>query len=113
MPVCLVGDAAYPLQPWLMKPYTGHLNLSRQAFNARLTRAHIVVEGAFRCLKARFRCLLTRLNLSEHNIPPMVAACCVLHNLSERKGEAFLPAWTAEAERMAGQYAQARTATIR
>uniref|UniRef100_K7FC41 DDE Tnp4 domain-containing protein n=1 Tax=Pelodiscus sinensis TaxID=13735 RepID=K7FC41_PELSI len=51
--VCLVEDAAYPLQPWLMKLYTGHLNPSRQAFNARLTRAHIVVEGAFSQLKAR------------------------------------------------------------
>ncbi|XP_075768548.1 uncharacterized protein LOC142821449 [Pelodiscus sinensis] len=47
MPMCLVGDAAYPLQPWLMKPYMGHLNPSRQAFNARLTKARIVVEWAF------------------------------------------------------------------
>ncbi|XP_075759624.1 uncharacterized protein LOC112545077 isoform X1 [Pelodiscus sinensis] len=47
MPVCLVGDAAYPLQPWLKKPYMGHLNPSRQTFNARLTRARIVIEGAF------------------------------------------------------------------
>uniref|UniRef100_K7FNQ2 DDE Tnp4 domain-containing protein n=2 Tax=Pelodiscus sinensis TaxID=13735 RepID=K7FNQ2_PELSI len=23
MPVCIVADAAYPLMPWLMKPYTG------------------------------------------------------------------------------------------
>uniref|UniRef100_K7FA89 DDE Tnp4 domain-containing protein n=1 Tax=Pelodiscus sinensis TaxID=13735 RepID=K7FA89_PELSI len=47
MPICLVGDAAYPLQPWHMKPYTGHLNPSPQAFNARLTRARIIIEGAF------------------------------------------------------------------
>ncbi|XP_075769752.1 butyrophilin subfamily 3 member A3-like isoform X2 [Pelodiscus sinensis] len=110
MPMCLVGDASYPLQPWLMKPYTGHLNPSRQTFNARLTWARIVVEGAFGRLKARFRCLLTRLDLAEHNIPPVVAACCVLHNLCERKGEAFLPA---EADRMAGHYGQPCTAAIR
>uniref|UniRef100_K7F5Z7 DDE Tnp4 domain-containing protein n=1 Tax=Pelodiscus sinensis TaxID=13735 RepID=K7F5Z7_PELSI len=83
MPVCLVGDAASTLQPWLMKPYMGHLNPSQQAFNARLTQARIVVEGAFRRLKARFRCRLTCLDLAEHNIPPVVAACCVLCNLCE------------------------------
>ncbi|XP_075756726.1 protein mono-ADP-ribosyltransferase PARP11 isoform X2 [Pelodiscus sinensis] len=102
MPICLVGDTAYPLQPCLMKPYMGHLNPSRQAFNAKLTRG----------LKARLRCLLTRLDLAEHNIPPAVAVCCMLHNVFDRKGEAFLPAWMAEADWMAGQYMQPCTAAV-
>uniref|UniRef100_K7EZB7 DDE Tnp4 domain-containing protein n=1 Tax=Pelodiscus sinensis TaxID=13735 RepID=K7EZB7_PELSI len=53
MPVCLVGDMAYLLQPWLMKPYTGHLNPSWQALNARLSRVRIVVEVSFSWLKGR------------------------------------------------------------
>ncbi|XP_075763357.1 uncharacterized protein LOC102460357 isoform X3 [Pelodiscus sinensis] len=52
MPVCLVEDAAYPLQPWFMKPYTGHLNPSRQAFNAKLTRARIMIEGGLRATES-------------------------------------------------------------
>uniref|UniRef100_K7F3F0 DDE Tnp4 domain-containing protein n=1 Tax=Pelodiscus sinensis TaxID=13735 RepID=K7F3F0_PELSI len=34
MPLCLMGDAAYPLMLWLMKPYTGHLDPTRDQFNA-------------------------------------------------------------------------------
>ena len=96
MPVCIVADAAYPLMPWLMKPYTGHLTPSKEVFNAHLTRARLQVECAFGRLKGRFRCLLTRLDMGEHNIPEVVAACCILHNLVESKGEAFLPGWGTE-----------------
>nr|XP_006118056.2 uncharacterized protein LOC102446578 [Pelodiscus sinensis] len=50
--------------------------------------------AAFGWLKARFHCLLTSLNMGEQNIE-VVAACCVLHNIMEQKGEAFLPGWMA------------------
>uniref|UniRef100_K7GDH3 DDE Tnp4 domain-containing protein n=1 Tax=Pelodiscus sinensis TaxID=13735 RepID=K7GDH3_PELSI len=93
MPTCIVANAAYPLMPWLMKPLTGHLDASRELFNSHLNRARFQMECAFGRLKGRFRCLLTWLDMAEHNIPHVVAACCVLHNLVERKGEAFLPAW--------------------
>ncbi|XP_075780998.1 uncharacterized protein LOC142827982 [Pelodiscus sinensis] len=113
MPVCIVANAAYPLMPWLMKPYTGHLTPSKEVFNAHLTRARLQVECAFGRLKGRFRCLLTCLDMGEHNIPEVVAACCILHNLVESKGEAFLPGWGPMTEVEGRRFAQPRTAAVR
>ncbi|XP_075785297.1 uncharacterized protein LOC142829500 [Pelodiscus sinensis] len=63
MPLCIMGDAAYPFMPMLMEPSTGHLEPSRDQFNARLNWARIEVECAFSRLKAHFRCLLTHLDV--------------------------------------------------
>ncbi|XP_074840796.1 glucocorticoid-induced transcript 1 protein isoform X4 [Carettochelys insculpta] len=99
MPFCVIADAAYPLRPWLMHPYTGHLSASQERFNERLNRARQVVERSFGRLKGRWRCLLTRLDAGPNNIPQIVGACCALHNLVESKGETFLQGWAAEAGR--------------
>ncbi|CAM4462684.1 unnamed protein product [Lepidochelys olivacea] len=85
MPICILGDPAYPLMPWLMKPYTSSLDSSQELFNYRLSKCRMVVECAFGRLKARWRSLLTRLDLSETNIPTVITACCVLHNICERR----------------------------
>ncbi|KAH1170850.1 hypothetical protein KIL84_006468 [Mauremys mutica] len=87
MPIVILGDPAYPLMPWLMKPYTGALNSDKELFNYRLSKCRMVVECAFGRLKGRWRSLLTRSDLSETNIPIVIAACCVLHNLCESKGD--------------------------
>ena len=62
VPVCIVGDSAYPIQTWLMKPFSNNTSLdSRQkCFNYSLSRARIVVENAFGRLKARWRRLLKK-----------------------------------------------------
>ena len=49
VPCFLVGDPAYPLRPWLMKPFinTGCLTPQQQCFNNRLSKSRVVVEHAF------------------------------------------------------------------
>ena len=60
MPVFVIGDSAYPMLPWLMKPYSQHIvdSTERTTYNYRICRGWIVVEIAFGRLKSRLRRLL-------------------------------------------------------
>ena len=80
---------------WLMKPFAHNTQLtsSEKIFNYKLSRARIVVENAFGRLKARWRRLLKRNDMSLSNIPTVVAACCILHNVCEVHGERFNDQW--------------------
>ena len=79
-------------------PHNGQLSSQQRHFNYRLSRARIVVENAFGRLKARWRRLLIRLDMSMEKIPIVIAACCVLHNLCEIHGEIFLESWITKSD---------------
>ena len=99
VPVVILGDAAYPLMSWLLKPFPhGALNRQQQRFNYRLSRARMVTENAFGRLKGRWRCLLKKLEVYINNAPVVVAACCILHNICEIHGDEFDHRWLEEAQ---------------
>ena len=91
----LIGDSAYPINAWLMKPFCNNPSLTPQQkrYNYRLSRARTVVENAFGRLKGRWRRLMKRNDMHTKHIPVVISACCILHNLCEVHGESFNDAW--------------------
>lgn len=77
----VVGDDAFPLTSYMMKPYP-HRNLVKQkrVFNYRLSRARRVVENAFGILAHRWRIFLTTIKLSPDKVTDIIFAACCLHN---------------------------------
>ncbi|XP_062972923.1 uncharacterized protein LOC134392483 [Elgaria multicarinata webbii] len=72
VPPFIVADGAYPLRKWLMKPYGGNLEPPQAHFNYCLSHARNVVERAFGRLKSRWRCLSSRLEVAEENVPSVI-----------------------------------------
>ncbi|XP_065515066.1 uncharacterized protein LOC136003381 [Lathamus discolor] len=91
----LLGDATYPLQDWILKPYQEDETLTQRQlqFNYRLKRAHSVIENAFLRLKARWQILLKCDDCSLELLPTLVLACCILHNVCEAHDNPFNQEW--------------------
>ncbi|CAL4965747.1 unnamed protein product [Urochloa decumbens] len=85
----VVGGAGYPLMDWLLVPYT-HQNMTwaQHVFNERVDGVRGVARDAFRRLKARWGCLQKRTEVKLQDLPVVLGACCVLHNICERAGDA-------------------------
>lgn len=83
IPYVIVGDEAFPLKEYLMKPYPQRTGLDegQRIFNYRLSRARRIVENAFGILCNRFRVILrSPILLSPEKVEKTVLCCCTLHN---------------------------------
>ena len=85
LPFVIVGDDAFPLKTYLMKPFPfRNQNPEQRIFSYRLSRARRTVENAFGILANRFRVMLSPINLAPEKVQSVVLACLVLHNLLRR-----------------------------
>ena len=78
----LLGDGAYPLKSWLIKPYP-HIGAltSQRNFNRELSKNRAKVEQAFGMLKTRWHSLKNQLVEPVDKASKMISVCCILHNV--------------------------------
>ena len=100
-PYKLIGDAAYPVRPWMYCPFKGgKAALSGKAANWNFIQSstRMCVERAFGILKGRWRLIMKRSEVPLRNMPDIVATCIVLHNLCIVNNEGIEDEWIVEAE---------------
>ncbi|KAJ0744847.1 putative harbinger transposase-derived nuclease domain-containing protein [Helianthus annuus] len=90
--VWIVGGSGYPLMDWILVPYTQpHLTWTQHAFNEKIGEILKVSKDAFARLKGRWSCLQKRTEMKLQDLPVVLGACCVLHNICELRGEEIEP----------------------
>ncbi|PQM37776.1 protein ALP1-like [Prunus yedoensis var. nudiflora] len=90
--VWIVGSSGYPLMDWVLVPYTQqHLTWTQHAFNEKIGEIQNAAKDAFARLKGRWYCLQKRTEVKLQDLPVVLGACCVLHNICELRNEEIEP----------------------
>ena len=52
-----------------------------------------MTENTFGRLKGRWRRLMKHTDMGIDNVPHIITACCILHNMCEVHGDSFIELW--------------------
>ncbi|XP_017135552.2 protein ALP1-like isoform X4 [Drosophila miranda] len=81
-PFVFIGDEAYPLTKYLMRPYPRRsLTEPRFVFNERLSSARRCVECAFGILTEKWRLMKREIDVTPKKAIILIKAMCLLHNI--------------------------------
>ena len=105
VPYFLVGDEAFALKPWLLRPYSGHgLPEAEKVFNYRLSRARRVIENSFGILAARWQIFHSVIQTSVKTAEVIIQATVCLHNyLRQTNSAGYCPAGFVDCENATGE----------
>lgn len=83
VPHVILGDEAYPLKTYLMRPFPGeNLDTATRLFNRRLSKARQVIECTFGIVTSKWRLLLKEIEVEPDFVDLMVQ--CILVDPSAR-----------------------------
>ena len=81
LPYTLVGDEAFPLKDFLMKPFRKEMiGLKERVYNYRLSRARRTIENTFGICSSRFRIFRRPINARVSVVIKITKAIVTLHN---------------------------------
>ena len=81
IPYFFVGDAAFPLKTYMLRPYPGRYLLEgKRIFNYRLARARRIIENSFGIMATKFRVFRRPIIASPEKVTCITKAACSLHN---------------------------------
>jgi hypothetical protein len=90
--VWVVGNSGYSLMDWVLVPYARqHLTWTQHALNEKVEELQRIAKESFMRLKARWSCLQRRTEMKLQDLPVVLGACCVLHNICEMRNEGLSP----------------------
>lgn len=91
VPYVFLGDSAFGLNKYIMKPYPlANISHEKRVFNYRLSRARRVVENSFGILASRFRVFRQAISLNVEKVDMIVLSCCVLHNFLMKRNRRYI-----------------------
>jgi hypothetical protein len=101
LPYKLIGNAEYPVQPWMYCPFKGSSNglePYKAHWNFIQSSTRMYIERTFGILKSRWKIIQKRADVLLRSVADIVSTCIVLHNLCIITKDKFDSIWIEEVE---------------
>ncbi|KAF0706914.1 protein ALP1-like, partial [Aphis craccivora] len=88
-PFTMIGDEAFPLKKYLLRPYLGpqmYADNNKTKFNDRLSRARKLLEDTLGQLTQQFRIYSRRMKILPKNADKIIMTTFILHNFIKKLG---------------------------